>query len=272
MVKACKPLFLLLLVLWVPLVLWAPVRTDASDELYAIRENTHTKKFFEKALDVFTVKIPEAFGEQLYNSYKYIDLILEVFSEKEIPNELAYLPLIESGFSTFSVGPGGAVGLWQFLKSTAREYGLRVDRYVDERRDPLKSTYAAADYLRDLYSVFGAWDLTLAAYNAGEAKLKRLISSSYRTTNLPSVIKRYLGKFMAASTVAQNPEYYGFDSQEEVESEEVEYKEITTHEEISLKTIARMYYTSVKMLRDLNPALLMDRTPPYRYTIRVPNH
>jgi membrane-bound lytic murein transglycosylase D len=272
MVKACKPLFLLHLVLWVPLVLWSPVCTDASDELYALRENTHTKKFFEKALDVFTVKIPEAFEERLRNSYKYIDLILEIFSEKEIPKELAYLPLIESGFSTFSVGPGGAVGLWQFVKSTAEEYGLRVDRYVDERRDPLKSTHAAADYLKDLYSVFGSWDLTLAAYNAGEGKLKRLMSSSYRTMNLPSVIKRYLGKFMAASTVAQNPEYYGFDSQEEVESEEVEYKEITTHEEMSLKTLARMYYTSVKMLRDLNPALLMDRTPPYKYTIRVPDH
>ena len=263
MAKEWKSFFLLLLILWMPL------NVRASEELYAIKENTHTHKFYESALEVFTLKIPEAFEKKLYNSYKYIDLVMEVFKKKKIPSELAYLPLIESGFSTFSVGPGGTVGLWQFVKSTAREYGLRIDQYVDERKDPVKSTRAAANYLRDLYSVFGAWDLTLAAYNAGEGKLKRFLSK-YGTLKFPAVIHRYLGKFMAASTVAQNPEDYGFDPQEEVEREEIEYKEIMTKEAISLKTIAQRFNTTVEAIRELNPALLTDTTPPYRYLIRVP--
>jgi peptidoglycan lytic transglycosylase D len=266
MAKKWKSFLLLLLIVWMP------VNVHASEELYAIKENTHTNMFYERALELFTEKIPEAFEKKLYNSYKYIDLVMEVFKKKEIPSELAYLPLIESGFSTFSVGPGGAVGLWQFVKSTAREYGLRIDRYVDERRDPVKSTNAAANYLRDLYSVFGAWDLTLAAYNAGEGKLKRSFSSKNGTPKLPAVIHRYLAKFMAASTVAQNPEDYGFDPQEEVEREEIEYKEIMTKEAISLKTLAQRFNTTVEAIRELNPALLTDTAPPYRYLIRVPKY
>jgi len=266
MAKQWKAFFLLLLLVWMH------VSVCASEELYAIKEDTHINKFYESALEVFTEKIPEAFEKKLYNSYKYIDLVMEVFKKKKIPSELAYLPLIESGFSTFSVGPGGAVGLWQFVKSTAREYGLRIDRYVDERRDPVKSTHAAADYLRDLYSVFGEWDLTLAAYNAGEGKLKRSLSNKYGTQKLPAVARRYLGKFIAASTVAQNPEDYGFDPQEDVEMEVIEYNEIMTKEAISLKTLALRFNTTVEAIRELNPALLTDTAPPYRYLIRVPKY
>ena len=157
----------------------------------------------------------------------------------------------------------------ELVRSTARSYGLRVDSYVDERKDPIKSTNAAADYLRDLYVRFGAWDLALAAYNAGEGKITRIFKKS--NENLPWVINRYLAYFMAASTVAQDPETYGFRTSGDAE-EENDYREITTLSSTSLKAVAEKYRTTVNAIKKLNPALLTDSTPPYPYPIRLPNN
>jgi membrane-bound lytic murein transglycosylase D len=214
--------------------------------------------------------MPEMFEKRLNNSYQYIDLVTEIFQEKGIPVEIAYLPLIESEFSPLLVGPGNAVGLWQFVKGTAREYGLRIDKYVDERKDPVKSTYAAAHYLRDLYSTFGAWDIALAAYNAGEGKIKRILNGG-KFDCLPVVIKRYLASFVAAFTIAQDPERYGFESYQGMQKIDMDHREIVTDKVISLKTLAEKFNTTVKAIKQLNPALLTDNTPPYLYVIRLPN-
>jgi membrane-bound lytic murein transglycosylase D len=248
-------------------LLCLPVNGSAVEELRAIKMREATGKIYDRTIEFFTKKIPEAFEKRLTNAYKYIDLITEIFNEKGIPNDIAYLPLIESGFSPFAVGAGDAVGLWQFMKGTAQKYGLKVDRYVDERKDPVKSTQAAARYLKDLYRSFGAWDLALAAYNAGEGKVKSFYKG--KTVSLPDFINRYLAQFAAASTIAQDPGHFGLTPSEDTQDND--YLEITTGAEISLKMLAEKYDTTVKAIRELNPALLTDYTPPYAYTMRLPN-
>ncbi|MBZ0157426.1 MAG: transglycosylase SLT domain-containing protein [Alphaproteobacteria bacterium] len=255
------------------LLVGLPLHVRAAEELHAIREKASTSKFYERALEFFTKKIPEAFERKLHSSQEYIELILEIFKEKGIPEDIAYLPFIESGFSPLSIGSGNAVGLWQMVKGTARQYGLRVDQYVDERKDPVKSTHAAANYLNDLYRMFGAWDIALAAYNAGDGKIRRLFSRDQdkSSVRLPEIINRYLAKLMAVSTVAKDPESFGIKPPESGGAEEREYREITTNRIISLAAIAEKYNTTVREIKGLNPALLTNRTPPYRYVIRLPN-
>jgi membrane-bound lytic murein transglycosylase D len=241
----------------------------AADELHSIKKNAPTNMMYERAVQFFTVKIPEAFEMRLNESQKYIDVIRRIFTDRDIPLDLAWLPLIESGFSPLAVGPGDTVGLWQLVKGTARKYGLRIDHYVDERKDPVKSTYAAANYFRDLYQMFGAWDIALAAYNAGEGKIRSLFTT-YGKMHLPAITNLYLAKFMAASTVAQNPETYGFNVSREEINNGWKYDEVITDKVISLRTIALMYNTTVNVIKELNPALLTETTPPYEYLIRLP--
>ncbi len=245
-----------------------PVSVRAGQELNSIKEKDATNKLYERAMEFFTKKFPEVFRKRLDNSNKYIDLVIDIFQEKKVPLELAYLPLIESEFSPFSVGPGDAAGLWQFMRGTAKKYGLRVDKYIDERRDPVKSTYAAASYLRQLYSRFGAWDIALAAYNAGEGKINRLLNRS-GSGRLPQCSNRYLASFMAASTVASNPEEFGFDPHTR-KADTNAYREITTDRITSLESIAEKFDTTVEAIKNLNPALLGNITPPYPYTLRLP--
>ncbi len=262
-----RRLFILISLL---LSLSLPAYAFAGAGLEVIKDKAPTGKLYARALQFFTEKMPEAFEKQLSESQKYIDVITAIFSEEDIPIDLAYLPLIESGFSPLSVGRGGAVGLWQMVKGTAKRYGLRIDRYVDERKDPEKSTYAAASYFRDLYHMFGAWDIALAAYNAGDGRIRRLL----RTDNgarLPGAVNRYLAKFMAASDVAQDPESYGLTPSAQRTGNEPEYMEIVTDKSTSLSTIAAMFDTTVRIIRELNPALLTNATPPYEYIIRLPS-
>ena len=247
-----------------------PAHVFAGEELHSITENATTGKMYERALQFFTEKIPEAFEKKLSESQKYIDVTTRIFIDKDIPLDLAYLPLIESGFSPLSVGPGDAVGLWQLVKGTAKRYGLRIDRYVDERKDPVKSTYAAASYFRDLYQMFGGWDVALAAYNAGDGKIKHLLSK-YKDVHFPDIVNRYLAKFMAAATVAQDPESYGLTPSEDIMDDGPGYSEVITDKSISLRAIAGMCNTTVRAIKELNPALITNTTPPYQYVIRLPN-
>jgi membrane-bound lytic murein transglycosylase D len=247
-----------------------PINVFSDDTLYSLKQTQSVDKLYEQALDFFTLKIPKEFEKRLNNSYRYIGVITDIFSEKGIPLDIAYLPLIESEFSPHSVGPGDAVGLWQFVKITARQYGLRIDNYVDERKDPVKSTYAAADYLSELYVKFGAWDIALAAYNAGEGKIMRMLNRN-PSVGLPTVLNRYLAYFMAASTVAQDPERYGFETGDETRNEDKEFRSVTTATVTSLKKLANKFHTTVAVIKQLNPSLLGDKTPPYPYLIRLPD-
>jgi membrane-bound lytic murein transglycosylase D len=245
-----------------------PEKGGAAQEFQEIKEEKNMSRMYDRAVIFFTQKIPSEFEYRLNNSYKYIDLIKAIFGEKGIPHEIAYLPFIESGFSPVSAGPGDAAGLWQFVRITAQKYGLKIDYYIDERRDPVKSTYAAAEYLGDLYSVFGKWDITLAAYNAGESKVRRIISRK-GSGQLPATFNSYIARLLAVFEMAEAPEKYGFVSDGAAKNYAVNYREITTSISTSLEKIAAQNNTTVGAIRELNPALLRDETPPYYYVIKV---
>ena len=159
-------------------------------------------------------------GTALSRSHRYVHDISTILCEEGLPPELAYLPLIESAFRPHAVSRAGAVGLWQLLASTGRHYGLRIDRYVDERRDPVKSTRAAAKYLKDLHATFGDWHLSLAAYNSGEHAILRLLVRRPSVTfwelrqsgHLHAETADFVPKFLAAVQIAESPEAHGFDA------------------------------------------------------------
>ena len=159
----------------------------------------------------------------LVRSRIYVPRMAAILRQAGLPPELVYLPLIESGFRPHAVSRAGAVGSWQLLAGTGRRYGLRIDRYRDERRDPLKSTQAAARYLADLHDLFGDWHLALAAYNAGEHTIARLLAAHQGATFWELTEQRHLNaetadfvpKFLAALQIAQRAEANAFDTASE---------------------------------------------------------
>lgn len=154
----------------------------------------------------------------LERSSRYLPKITPVLEAKGLPKDLAYLAMIESGFSPRAVSSAEAVGYWQFIKPTASRYGLKIDWWLDERRDIIKSSIAAASYLNDLYRMFNSWYLAAAAYNMGEGRVKSLIKK-YQTTNywvlskkrdFPQETEQYIPKLIAAMLIAKAPKLYGF--------------------------------------------------------------
>ena len=154
----------------------------------------------------------------LSRSTRYLPMIKEVFQEAGLPEDLAYLAMIESGFNNRAYSPAAASGMWQFIKGTGLRYGLAIDSYVDERRDPEKATRAAAKYLLDLYKQFGSWYLAAASYNCGEGRVQRELSRSNHknfwelSANmcLPTETKNYVPQMIAATIIAKNPDKFGF--------------------------------------------------------------
>jgi membrane-bound lytic murein transglycosylase D len=146
-------------------------------------------------------------------------MIAGLLQEAGLPEELGYLVLIESSFLPNAVSPSGAAGLWQFVPQTARKYGLRINSWVDERRDPEKSTRAAMAYLKELHEHFGKWYLATAAYNAGQGTIKKAMKESgardFWNLSDKSILKDetrdFVPKFVAATLIATNPQKYGFD-------------------------------------------------------------
>ena len=159
----------------------------------------------------FNTSIRNRFEQWLFRLSRYRPLVETIFAEFDLPSDLVYLSLVESGFNPYAYSRAKATGPWQFMKGTAKVYGLRVDAYVDERRDPIKSTVAAARYLRDLYDLFGAWPLAMAAYNAGEGKVMRALQKAQaesftdisKTRLIRRETKEYVPRFMAATPVRQ---------------------------------------------------------------------
>jgi membrane-bound lytic murein transglycosylase D len=183
--------------------------------------------------------------------------------------------LIESGFRTQAVSRAGAVGPWQFIRRTGQHYGLRIDTYVDERRDPVKSTHAAARYLKDLYAMFGDWHLSLAAYNTGEGKIGRILGKGYADDfwqmsdrgYLYHETENYVPQFLAALHIAEEPQAYGFDPSEE---EPAHYDLVTIRKPLALSTVAQLSGTSTDTIKELNPALHRGVVPPQGYAVRLP--
>jgi len=231
----------------------------------------------EKNVRYFQTVIPDRFQEWLTRFYRYEPMVTEIFEELGLPPDLVYLSLVESGFNPRAYSRARASGPWQFMKATGRLYGLRVNWYVDERRDPVKSTVAAARHLRDLYDKFGSWPLALAAYNAGAGKIQRAIRKSRsqdywkiaRTRYIRRETREYVPRFMAATLIATSPTLFGFKAGS---SEVHQYEEVHLRSTVHLRSVAKETGISYEELRGLNPELRRSLTPSHKkgYYLKVP--
>jgi membrane-bound lytic murein transglycosylase D len=235
-------------------------------------------KAVDKNINLFTERIREKFSLWLSRSGKYIELMKEILKEENIPEEIVFIPLIESGFNPAACSPARAVGYWQFIASTARKYGLKINWWMDERRDPVKSTVAAANYFKDLYEMFGSWNLAMAAYNAGEGKILKALQrtkaddywSLLDTKYIRRETKDYVPKFIAASMIANSPQDFGF---EDIEYHSpFNYDEVTLDSPVDLEVAADCADTSLEVIKELNPELRRWCTPPdvSEYILRIP--
>jgi len=211
-------------------------------------------------------------------STRYLPMIKEVFQEAGLPEDLAYLAMIESGFNNKAYSPAAASGMWQFIKGTGLRYGLAIDSYVDERRDPEKATRAAANYLLDLYKQFGSWYLAAASYNCGEGRVQReLNQSSHKnfwelSANmcLPTETKNYVPQMIAATIIAKNPEKFGFKNVPYLPP--AKYDKVAVTETTSLTAASVAVNVPSEEVQALNPELLRGVTPPDTpsYTLNLP--
>ncbi len=237
-------------------------------------------------LDFFQGPARERFSIWLQRLPRYEPMIRAKLREYNVPEDMVYLALIESGYSNTAVSRARATGMWQFMRGTAKLYGLKIDTWVDERRDPLRATDAAARHLADLRDRFGSMYLAAAAYNAGAGKvgrgLRRLPGDEddddnadatffrlYDTRYLRRETKDYVPKLIAAALIAKQPEKYGFERAAGID--EMAYDSIIVPGATGLDVLARLADTSVMALRDLNPHFLRLVTPPKQVTVvRLP--
>ncbi len=225
----------------------------------------------------FQTDAREHFSKWLSRSTRYIPMMRKVLDREGLPLDTVYLAMIESGFSAYAYSFAKAAGPWQFVVGTSRRYGLLTDFWVDERRDPYKSTIAASKYLKELKARFhGDWYLAWAGYNAGEGKISRAIRKEKTTDfwrmmgrgrTLRAETKHYVPKLIAAALIAKHPERFGFhvDYDQPRDFEEVRVPDAT-----DLHVVAKAAGIAFEELRDLNPELRRFCTPPGGYTLRLP--
>ena len=230
-------------------------------------------------LDLFQGKQRKYFARWLGRSGHYSDLIKKELEAAGIPKDLLYLAMIESGFNQRAYSKSRAVGLWQFMLGTGRDYGLSVTRYVDERRDAEKSTKAAAAYLKDLYEEFGDWYLAVAAYNGGPGTMRKAIRKSKsrdfwkiaQNRYLRMETKRYVPKLIAAIMIAKQPEKYGFN--DIVYADPMTWESLEVGPGLSMTAVAILTSSSEKDIKLLNQELRTSRTPlnQERYRVKIPS-
>ena len=252
--------------------------SDAAPVITPYKSNPIAVKAVDKSLFLFSDRIKERFSIWLSRSGKYLELMKEILKNKNLPEDIVFISLIESGFNPYAYSVARAVGPWQFISSTAKRYGLVIDWWRDERRDPVKSTEAAANYLNDLYDMFGSWNLAMAAYNAGEGKILRALHRSksddywslLKTRHIRNETKNYVPHFIAASMIAVNPKEFGFENIEY--HQPLDYDEVTVTEPVDLEVAATCAGTTVEVIRELNPELRRWCTPPHIpvYVLRIP--
>lgn len=212
------------------------------------------------------------FAQYLSRSSRYIALMRRILEKQGVPGDLVYLPLIESGFNPHAYSYAHAVGPWQFIASTARLYDLDVNYFVDERRDFVRSTYAAANYLGDLYTRYNSWELALAAYNGGPGRIERAMrrqeTSDFWEMRLRQQTENYVPLFAAAVMIAKEPKKYGFG--DVIYDAPIDFDTAVVKKPLELSVVARYLSCSVEDLKDLNPDLVRGVTPPGRFTLRIP--
>ncbi len=204
---------------------------------------------------------------------RYLPMMREIFREKALPEDLISLAFIESAVNPWATSKAKAAGIWQFIPSTGRLYGMRVGWWLDERRDPEKSTRGAAEYLKNLYQMFGSWPLALAAYNVGEGAMQRAIerqkTRDFWKLRLPKETQFFVPAFMAMMVISREPERYGFTPPA---PEPHATETVTLRHPVDLRHIAKAARTTVEHVRELNPALIRWATPPDhpKFALRIP--
>jgi len=231
----------------------------------------------ERWLEYFRGDGRENFTVYLQRAGRYEPMMRAILQDAGLPEDLVYMSLIESGFSPRAYSRARAVGLWQFIASTGRLYGLQVSYWVDERRDPILATKAAAAHLTDLYAEFGSWYLVAAAYNGGPNRVRRSVqrsgSSDFWTLSRRRFLRRetrdYVPKLLAAALIAKQPEHYGFLNIETAQP--LAYEVVQVPDATSLDVVAEAAGVPVAQVIELNPQILRGVTPPgQRYSLRLP--
>ncbi|MCB0283111.1 MAG: LysM peptidoglycan-binding domain-containing protein [Calditrichae bacterium] len=229
------------------------------------------------AIKYFQTKGRPVFSIWLERSGKYENIVKEIFKKHDLPEELIYLAMIESGFNPSARSYARAVGMWQFISATGQHYGLRHNWWFDERRDYIKATEAAASHLKDLYEHFDEeWYLALAGYNCNPKRVKNNMrryntNDFWQLRRLPRQTRNYVPTFLAATIIAKNPKKFGFyvDKQPAIEVDTVQISE-----SIDLNVIAKSVDTSYAFIKEINPAILKWVTPPGvdNFTIYLPKN
>lgn len=229
-------------------------------------------------IDLFTSGREKSFFIESYRrSGRYRDKIVEALKAAGLPQELSWIPLIESGYKVRALSRARALGLWQFIPSTGYKFGLQRNKFIDERMDPEKSTRAAIEYLKELHRIFGDWATVLAAYNCGEGRVLKVIRGqniNYLDNfwdlyeRLPRETARYVPRFLATLHILNNPETYGLD----VVSIDrpMAYETVDVNKQIHLKNVAKSISVDEETLRDLNPELRYRILPGDNYRLRIP--
>ena len=235
-------------------------------------------KHVQAEIDRFTIGNERIFFIESYRrSGRYRQQIVAALEEAGLPEELSWLPLIESGFKVKALSRARALGLWQFIPSTGYKFGLKRDKLIDERMDPIKSTRAAIDYLKELHAIFGDWTTVLAAYNCGEGRVLNVIrrqNVNYLDNfwdlyqRLPRETARYVPRFLATLHILDQPERYGINLSDL--DMPLQYETVTIAKQMHLKDVARSIAVEEKALFELNPELRYKISPQDRYPLKVP--
>ncbi|MDX1671472.1 MAG: LysM peptidoglycan-binding domain-containing protein [Balneolaceae bacterium] len=253
-------------------------------EGYVLPENVKMSSFevpllqnrqVNRHLMYYTLKRPEVMERWLERSEVYFPMMKRIFREEGVPQELIHLSLIESGLNPTARSWAAAVGMWQFIRATGSMYGLEVNWWMDERRDPEKATRAAARHLKDLYNIWGDWHLAMANYNISPRGLKRAIRAAGEEDYwaaypyLPRETRGYVPGFIAATMIATNPEEFGF--QKRYNMEPYQYEVFEVEPLMPLDELAKAAGITTEELKDYNPELLRWATPPGgRYPLKLP--
>ena len=230
----------------------------------------------DQFINYFKIKGKKQFQIWLDRKHEYGGLINEILTEQELPEELVNLAMIESGLNPKAFSRASAAGIWQFIYSTGKLYDLKRDWYVDERRDPIKSTYAASAHLKDLFEEFDHWYLALAAYNSGSGRVHRAMrlhqtSDFWQLHTLPRETRNYIPYYLAAAIIARNPEEYGFETYSKKRKAPFEFDTVELEKSADLSVLARSAGTSLKTMQYYNPELRQSATPQNGpYTLRIP--
>ena len=256
------------------------VLADIERELASARLPLHENERVEYWARRFVTEEKEAFEDLLSRAGLYSEMIRSKLHEREMPEGLMYLALIESGFLPSARSDVSALGVWQFMSPTALAYGLRIDSYVDERRDPVRATDAALDYLEVLYERYGSWYLAAAAYNAGPTRVSLALNrradgrigdeSLYWeiVDHLPPETAQYVPKLVAATYLARYASRYGF---EVTRAEPYAYDIVWVPGGTGLDGVARSVGVPLERMHELNPQLIMSMVPPgAAYPLRIP--